>query len=455
MGLGFLDPTRLLQKTWASASDLAMELYHQATQESSAKVSRPVEIQKSPGRPALKIDYAPINNPQQQVRTEQIQRPVQRQFADQGLRSVEPTGAAPGVLQPSAGSSISIARSASEVASKAIAPIARAEEARALKESVADPISRFASRVISSAVSGLSSPQPEVSPAGRVAPAFDDSHVRHSESSQFPANRFVSSGDVFDGADIDSRSQSSTRVSGKPQESTWSPGGTRNEQRSKPAGLGELEHADPIVDVSGPVVFRGPDPVQFSAMPQVFDKRSGGYVGLAEAGLQSQWQRWLTIDTKICWCDSEGVTAATMRQPPSTSDLGSGNVYMYQVDQDADQLQPIDDPDGEEGAENKVKAYSLYNFPFKNTFAFAKMLGDHWFVFPFGSAVVAKTRSGGIPSGEAAICDLYSTIGGSKIAAGEGPVFNDANVTVGPDGDITIIAVIDTSGQLRVVMEAC
>lgn len=446
MGWGFLDPTRLLQKTWDSASELAMEMYSMASEGSAAKVERPVEIAKQPGQPALKISPAPaVAQPKQPIQPTQDAPAGSRNTHTQ--RPVESAG--PGLPAPVSTQAFRSMRAAQIVGgelSSAIAKTAEQEEKKVFEKATSGPVSWIASRMIGSALDGLR-PQEQASPTqpGLAKPRASVASVESISSragTQPQASPEPSS--PIDKPEVSDRSQESTAYS--PKEPSY---GYRDISRPLPV------HPDPVADISGPVVFRGVDPVQFDVPPQVYDKRTGQYVSYPPSPmLGSPWIPWLTINAKICYCDSTGVSAATLRQPPSSSTLGTGIVRMYEVDQETPTLVEIDDDEGA-GTERNIRVYSIYNFPFQQCFAMATMLGDSWFVFPFGSCVPAKTRAGGIGAGGAATCDLYSTLGGTKVAIGSATVYNDMAKTVGSAGNVILETVVDMSGQLRVVAEAC
>ena len=443
MGWGFIDPARLLRKTWESAADLALELYSMTSEQTPAKVDRPVELNKPQGRPALTISPAsgrPDSRQEVRLAASESGRPTSQQGV---RRQAQEQQKARGVM-PTPLSTYYVAEEAIDSAKSLARPVVQEAERRASETVFAAPIKWLAGKAVDAALSGLrpapDEPAPAVQPqmAGLPDPADTVPMMQPAQQSA-------------DGQSVSQPALAALARQDPPRKPEF-----RASRYDLPAVTPqEVAHPDPVADISGPVVFRGPEPVQFATPPQVFDQRSGRYVPIPQPPmLGASWTPWLTINSKICWCDSTGVSAATLRQPPSTSELGTGVVRMYEVDQNTPTLVEISDGGGE-GGEAEVRVYSMYAMPFKSTFVMATMLGDNWFIFPIGSAVVAETRSGGIPASNSATCDIYSTIGGGTIPAGEAVVYSDMEKTVGSAGGVRLVATIDTSGQLRVVAEAC
>src|SRR5271166_1863848 len=100
MGWGFLDPTRLFRKTWKDAGELAMELYAMATEQTPAKMHRPVELVKQPNQPALLIGYPPSTPEQRPGTVPRKPQDAPGQAVSQGARSAQLTTGVPSVKEP-------------------------------------------------------------------------------------------------------------------------------------------------------------------------------------------------------------------------------------------------------------------------------------------------------------------------------------------------------------------
>ena len=317
MGWGFLDPTRLFRKSWTDAAELSMELYSMATDQTPAKMDRPVELTKQPGQPALKIVAPPKVQPQPiplvaRVKQSAVYRPGS--VPDGGLYShatlPEQPEQAPITSVPASLVSGGPTRSRSPL------------ETGFLNIAVTAPITNLTNDVITSALSGL-------------------------------------------GARTTTPTPTPTPTPYKPRTPGYAP---------QPISSESVAHADPVVDVDGPVSFRGTSPVQFQSPPQVWDDSLKAYASYPPPSMMMvNRPPWLDRDTRLAYVTD--MTAANLTDPSAIT-LGQGNALMYDDTDDGSTFVA--------SSFNPTPVNSWLQFPW-SSWALVYQMGDNWYAVPLGS----------------------------------------------------------------------
>lgn len=427
MGWGFLDPTKLFRKNWDTPGELAMELYSQATDRTPATVDRPVTIQQTGTEPALKIEAPP---PRQEPDRIELFSP--RPEPSREYRPRPEAGGFP-IPQPS--------RVQTEQAAQPKAPVQAAKTTPAPPpESSARGLGKVLAGIAGRAFSaypGVVAPAPQVRPPPQAPLGTSPTFETLAAPGVVVPTTTPTPGRSPAG---DAASRSLAPRPSAP-ESLPDPYSPRRSSFPQAGGREPAEeHPSPTVDIAGPVVFRGPEPSQFSVAPQVWDPTFQKYVSYPPPSVLAQnLAPWITNANRIGFVQQ--MSAADLSDP-SNPIAGLGQVMFYSVSDDGTGFTQADD-----GRQPQV-ACSLMQFPW-SSWGVGVLIGDNWFMWPLGPVC---TATGKIPANSHASCLLRADYGGAAAS-----IDNDMSVAVdnGSGGSVTIIAAIDFNGKLKAIAQNC
>jgi hypothetical protein len=420
---GVSDPARLLKKKWSSTYELALELWSMATGAEEIVADKTVRMQAQRGKPALVIEqgesYSPAAGRQagDARKAEANERTYARVPQNTSGRQDAPSTFAR--TERAIGSAIgSAANAVSEQIEKMI-----------FSEAVVKPIEKMAMH----ATDGLFVNRKQEEPSPSVP---DEAVAERSQSAQRSSVR--PEAEQF---------QAEFRTQDKSKRELSSPSASAIRASTQGQIKDAEPHRNPVAEITGPVSFRGADPVQFDTPPQVLNPTTQKFEPL-ESRPQTKFP-WYALNSKLVWIDTPGITASTGR----TGVAGTGTAQFIDFD-----------PDGKAFKDNDYQdtpVFSLMQFPMAYCWASAMLYGDTWFVIPIAGTLLASTRAGGIPAASGsqpgtATCDLLANVAGSYVSIGSATVRSDmTGGVVGAAGGVRVVCGIDSDGGLRALNEDC
>jgi hypothetical protein len=420
---GVSDPARLLKKKWSSTYELALELWSMATGAEEIVADKPVRMQAQRGKPALVIEQGESYSSPSSRQTGPREEPKaeDRTYArvPQNTSGRQETPSTFARTERAIGSAVgSAANAVSEQIEKMI-----------FSEAVVKPIEKMAMHATDGLFASRRADEPEP-----IAP--DEAVAERSQSAQRSSVRPAAE-----------QFRAEVRTQDKSKRELSSPSASAIRTSTQGQIKDADPHRNPVADITGPVSFRGSEPVQFDTPPQVLNPTTQKFETL-ESRPQTQFP-WYALTSKLVWIGSPGITASTGRSGVA----GTG------------QAQFIDfDPDGKAFKDNDYQdtpVFSLMQFPMAHCWASAMLYGDTWFVIPIAGTILASTRAGGIPAASGsqpgtATCDLLANVSGSYVSIGSATVRSDmAGGAIGAAGGVRVVCGIDSDGGLRALNEDC
>ena len=431
---GFLNPNQLRRKSWKSAQELAQELYLMATDGSAAQVDRPVVLTPTAQQPALRITRRDPPPPSVRV-TPPASVPGNQEAgyrATPDLVSTPARQAVPDRQPPGPAQSVAIAA----VGSRAAMELGRHAD---------NTIERIVSQTLVQQVADWSAAKfaqafgpPSTQPRPPVEINRADDRNRGHDPQQPPSRPRDTPAPVARRASFSTASAESPRPSDRREPIPASRSGIAIADRNLEPGP-QTPHSRPVVDVEGPVSFRGSESVQFESPPRVLNRRTGEFDPLLPPGMTdpTNWS-WLGFGAQVCKIQTTTACDVSGSNPKP----GQGTAILYDYDVDSQQMVPV--PIDDDGTVNVV---NLMQFPLNNVMGMAIKWGETYVVFPIGLCFTAKAPGGGIAQNSRGACVMTAEYGGLTA-----DVYNDLPNVGG--GNI-VVCMADIGGRAKVISEAC
>lgn len=213
-------------------------------------------------------------------------------------------------------------------------------------------------------------------------------------------------------------------------------------------------HVNPVVEVEGPVSFRGKEPVQFDTPPLVWSPGTGTYEPTLDVNDRNQFADtfWGQNISRVCKIGDTDIPAAVSGGAATPIQPSSGLAYIY----DWNNRSLVDMGAG--GSPETVYNYSDSSIP-KNTWNLVINNQGDWFVIiGGGSGSFAMTDGGAIPAMVGAVpgsgtVTLYTLTGGT-LTAGTTSV-TAYNIGSQPVGASKFVTLAKVGGVWVVDVEPC